>query len=142
MKRSAGFTLIELLIAIVVMSILLAIALPMYSDYVRRGQVTEATNTLASTRVLMEQWYQDNRSYAGAGGACGVANPVVKYFTYTCALGTSAGAANQSYTLTATGGAGGMVNGFTYTINELNVQATVATGVWGHTSANTWVIKK
>ena len=48
MKRVKGFTLVELMIAVVVVSILAAIALPAYSNYVKRGKISEATANLGS----------------------------------------------------------------------------------------------
>lgn len=148
--ESSGFTLIEVMITVAIVAILAAIALPSYQDYVRRSQVTEATNTLANYRIQMEQFYQDARTYgpvAGInnnGGACGLSNPTGQYFGYVCALNTGAGG-GQSYTLTATGVAGGLTAGLSYTINEQNTHTTGCAGcVWGAgvVSATTWVTKK
>lgn len=129
---SRGFTLIELLIVVVVISVLASIAYPSYTDYVRRGNLQEAFSNLSDVRVRMEQYYQDNRSYAN-GANCGAAVPTgnIKNFSYACALNTTAGAAaGQSYTWTATGTTGS-VSGYQYTINEKNARATLATPAWG-----------
>jgi type IV pilus assembly protein PilE len=137
-----GFTLIELLVAVAIIGLLAAIAMPAYQNYVRRGEIPEATNTLANWRVQMEQYYQDNKSYSNppGGAVCGVANPAGRYFAFTCALGTGAGAVDQSYTLTATGNPG-LTTGFVYTLNQQNTQVTVSTGVWARASATSWLMK-
>jgi len=150
MRKERGFTLIELMIVVGIISIIAAIAIPSYNDYVRRSQLTEAFNNLSAYRVKMEQYYQDNRSYANAGGTCGAGSPAaadVKYFAYVCALNTTGGAAaGQSYTMTATGAAASNVAGFTFTINEQNTKATTAMSpAWGTlpaSAASNWINKK
>ncbi len=63
-----------------------------------RSKLVEATSGLADYRTRQEQFYQDNRNYGTAGGACGIPGPVVtRYFTITCLVGAS----NQAYTITA-----------------------------------------
>jgi type IV pilus assembly protein PilE len=118
-RPTAGFTLIEVMIVVVVLGILAAIAIPSYARYITRGNIVEATNTLSDYRVRMEQFYQDNRSYQNAGGACGVPLPAgLENFSVTCALA----AGGQAYTATATGTRG--MTGFVYTINQANTRAT------------------
>lgn len=150
MKRhpAKGFTLIELMITVVVISILTMIAYPSYGDYVRRSHLQEAFAGLSEFRMRMEQYFQDNRSYANAG-ACGAANPVGTNprFAYACALDTTGGApAGQSYRMTASGNGGSPVEGFVYTIDERNVRATTGMYVdWGSLPADAnarWIDRK
>ena len=144
-----GFTLIEVMIVVAIVAILSAVAMPAYTDYLRRGQLPEAFTNLSDLRVKMEQYYQDNRNYGNTGGtACANNNPPTwssftpagaRYFTYTCALTGSTGTGNQSYTLTATGSSGRAV-GHTYSITQDNVQrTTVFKG--GSVSKACWLIK-
>ena len=51
MRNSQGFTLIELMIVIAKMSVIAAIAVPVYSNYVARSQVASAIVELNSARV-------------------------------------------------------------------------------------------
>jgi len=64
MKKQRGFTIIELMIAVAIIAILAAIALPAYNDYIQRGKLTEAFTGLADFRVRMEQFYQGSAGAA------------------------------------------------------------------------------
>jgi type IV pilus assembly protein PilE len=142
MKHQRGFTIIELMIAVAIIAILAAIALPQYNDYVLRGKITEAFTGLADFRVRMEQFYQDNRRYDGGGlNGCGAAAPNSKYFTFDCVPGL---APSQTYTVTATGIANQGLTNFVYTLNEQNVRATTTLGAsWnGAPNAACWVRRK
>lgn len=127
-----GFTLIELMIVVAVIGILASIAVPAYSEYVVRGKLVEATSALSDGRVRMEQFFQDNRTYAG-GSPCPTATP---NFTYSCSNLTS-----TTYTITATGT--GSISDFAYTINQANAKSTTSLrSGWGTTPAVCWVTRK
>ena len=135
-----GFTLIEMMVTVAIIAILTAIAVPSYSDYVKRGQLTDAT-MLANYRVKLEQYYQDANSYA-SGGACGIALAPTQFFTYACQLNTTAGASTgQSFMITATGIPGTGAAGFSYTINELDVKASTGPTGWTGNAA-CWSVKR
>lgn len=140
MKTQKGFTLIELMITVVVIGILASIAVPAYSNYVLRGKLTEAMTELAAMRVKLEQYYQDNRTYAGACAA-GTVAPLpsgTKYFTYSCpTLSASA------FTVTAAGVDSQGTGAFVYTIDQSNTkQTTDAPTDWGTMPVNCWITKK
>jgi type IV pilus assembly protein PilE len=127
------------MIVVVVLGILAAIAIPNYSRYITRGALVEATNALAEYRVRMEQFFQDNRTYANAGN-CGAPVPAnLDNFAITCVIA----AGGQAYTATATGA--GVAAGFGYTINQANVRATTAFPAhWGTLPADAgtrWVVR-
>jgi len=139
--REQGFTLIELMIVVVVVAILTAIAVPSYSDYTIRGKIVEATSALSTRRVQMEQWFQDNRTYADVASAvppgCSTASSS-EYFDFSCT-----GTRNATvYTLQAAGK--DSMAGFTYTITQAGVKATTVTrtGWVAHSPNNCWVTKK
>ena len=146
MRVQKGFTLIEVMIAVAVIAILSAIAIPNYTDYIRRARITEATSALGNMRVKFEQFFQDNRTYAGA---CTVAPAVsvamrpvdTPLFTYLCPVldGTS-------YTITATGVAGSPVANFRFQLANAPatgvVMSTTAVPAGWTPSAICWVMKK
>ena len=126
-RTLAGFTLLEVMITVVIVGILASIALPSYNYFITRSRITEATNTLSNMRTQMEKWFMDHRNYDDGTGKCGieaaVPNLIATYnadtnnkFTISCALG----APPTSYVLTATGG--GVMSGFSYTVNEQNAK--------------------
>ena len=125
------------MITVAIIGILAAVALPSYSDYVRRGRITEAVSGLSDMRVKMEQYFQDNRTYVGA---C-VAGTVAPLPTATAYFGYSCTNAASTYTVTATGASS--MAGFVYTIDQANARATtqLPTG-WSGTGNACWVLKK
>jgi len=50
-KKKAGFTLIELMIVIIIVGILAAIAVPIYSGFVKRARSSEAKATVGAIRT-------------------------------------------------------------------------------------------
>ena len=50
MKKECGFTLIELMMVVTIIGILSALAVPMYSDNVRKTKVQEAVDTIGAMK--------------------------------------------------------------------------------------------
>jgi type IV pilus assembly protein PilE len=131
-KAASGFTLIELMIVVAIIGVLAAIAYPNYTDYIMRSRVNEAVAGLSDLRVKMEQYFQDNRTYAGAcvnGTVTELpSSATTKFFNFSCT--TACGGATTSlsataYTIRACGK--NQMVGFEYTVNETNTRATTVT---------------
>ena len=144
MQHKKGFTLIELMIAVTVMAILASIALPSYTDYMRRSKLAEATSALLSMRTKLEQYYQDQRTFAGAcvNGTVAPLPTGLKYFNVDCVPAPT----DTTYTVRAVG-----INdmaGIVFSIDQANTRATTVTA--GTAMANAgyvdnatcWVQKK
>lgn len=112
--NNRGFTLIELMIAVMIIGILMAIALPQYSEYVLKGKLTEAMSLLSDLQVRQEQYYQDNRTYANGM----TPRAAGQYFTTTSCVTANSG---QTYTCTATAPA----LGYTYSLTEAGAKTTL-----------------
>lgn len=123
-KIQRGFTLIEIMVVVAIIGILASIALPSYTNYVSKARATDATSTLADMRIKMEQYFQDNRTYAN-GPCTAPTGANTTYFAFNC-NGTAASALTTTYTLKATGA--GAMSGWSYTVTEANVKASVTPG--------------
>lgn len=131
-QRQAGFTLIELMVTVVIISILAAVALPIYNDYTRRSKITEATAGLGTARVTAEHHFGDSAGHVYTGFTCPPSN---KYFTIECTATATA------YTVTATGT--GSMAGFVYTIDQANTKKTTSVPPgWTLPTGNCWAIRK
>jgi type IV pilus assembly protein PilE len=59
------------MITVAIVAILASVGYPAYTDYLRRGQLPEATAALSDYRVKMEQYFQDYKNYGTTnGGDC------------------------------------------------------------------------
>jgi type IV pilus assembly protein PilE len=135
--NARGFTLIELMIVVAVVAILAAIALPSYSDYVTRSRIPDATSNLSAKRVQLEQWFQDNHTYAGFANCAATDTTSSNYFDFTCSVVGTA----TVFTLQAAGK--GPMAGFTYTIDQSNTKQTTAVPAgWSLPAGNCWVTSK
>jgi type IV pilus assembly protein PilE len=63
MKKN-GFTLVELMITVTIIAILAAIAIPSYSQYVKRANRTDATKTMTLDAQALERCYSQTFAYA------------------------------------------------------------------------------
>ncbi len=111
-KRKSGFSLVELMIVIVIIGVLAAVAVPIYTNNVIKAKMSEADASLGSLRTQLRVYYGENGEYptvSPADYAIGASwNDIRtgeltgKYFTdssytYLCTDGTN-------YTITCTAG--------------------------------------
>ena len=70
-QANAGFSLMEIMIALTIIGILAAIALPSYQESVRKGRRADAQSNLVAFANAMERHYTNNAAYTGAAGTDG-----------------------------------------------------------------------
>jgi type IV pilus assembly protein PilE len=133
-RRNNGFTLMEVLIALALVGIMTAVALPMYGDYVLRSRLTEAFAALGAAQPSAEQFWSNGRTFEGFGVADGLPSDTANF-------GYALGAASASaYTITATGT--GAARGFVFTIDQGGARATTAVPEGWVTNATCWVDRR
>lgn len=121
MAKQTGFTLIELMIAVIVVGILTAIALPSYQSYVRRAACENTKSVLVGAGNVMERFRAQNNTYSGADLGSYAASPVDGSDKDANIAVTAADA--TSYTLTATPTSGGRLkNKGTLTLTSAGVR--------------------
>jgi len=62
-----GFTLVELLVAIIIIGVLAAVAVPLMRGNVKRAIITEAVSALGTIRTLQRAYFVENGSYQNVG---------------------------------------------------------------------------
>src|SRR5438094_9553178 len=57
-RNQKGFTLMELMVVIVIVAILAAVAVPLYVNYVKDAQRTEAKGAIGAVITAEQTWFQ------------------------------------------------------------------------------------
>lgn len=73
-KYQQGFTLIELMIVIAILGILLAIAIPAYSDYTIRAKISEGINLAAAAKMAVAETRQSSGTMPTTNALAGIAS--------------------------------------------------------------------
>ncbi len=117
MSQQQGFTLIELMIVVAIIGILASIALPLYSNYVKRAKVSEVVMFIDVAKTGVAESYADlntlmsiDNAKAGLADATDITSKYVNDLTVTNGvidvtvkdIDTACDAATPALTLTPT----------------------------------------
>lgn len=96
-RRVSGFTLIELMIAVLVVSVLMAIAYPSYQTHVVKTRRAAAAACMIEASQFMERYFTTNLRYNQTAAGVAVALPqtqcardISAHYTIQLAAGTTA----------------------------------------------------
>jgi len=77
-KKKGGFTLVELMVVIIIVGVLAAAAVPIYSAFVKRAYVSEAKASIGTIRAAEEVYWAENGVYLPFSEIGGSANLYTK----------------------------------------------------------------
>ena len=83
-----GFTTVELLIALVIVGVLVAVALPSFQNSIRKGRRSEAFAALGQLQQSQERWRSSHPAYSTSLSELGIRSPTSTGY-YTITVGAS-----------------------------------------------------
>lgn len=114
--RRRGFTLIELMIAVALVAILAAVALPSYTEYIKRSSRGAAQSELVELAAVQEKIFLNSNAYA-------ISVTTAYSGSSTGGLGATTGLSRDSrYSFSTT------VNGASFTLIATPVSGSTQTG--------------
>ncbi|EEX95345.1 type IV pilin PilA [Vibrio orientalis CIP 102891 = ATCC 33934] len=97
--QQSGFTLIELMIVVAIIGVLATVAIPAYSNYVKKSEAASALATLKALITPAELFYQENGTASAAALTnLGTASDINNLGTLVSELASSGSAPTLKFT--------------------------------------------
>ena len=110
MNDERGFTLIELMVVVIIVGVLAAIAIPLYTGYIKNARTSEGTARLAAIMTAAKAYHQRYSAWPASADAEGFYADFTQtaHFTYSMDA--------DGFTVTATGRDVDGMNGISITM--------------------------
>ncbi len=140
LKNEKGFTLMEMIVVIVLVAIMAAVAIPLYSNYTTKGRASEANGILGSLVTAAEAWYQQYGSFDNFKGSdpWNKISKRTRYFEFD--TGSSASAKTATLKAVGTGSSPNPSSGDTLT--AFMADMTVDNPLWSWTATGSCTASK
>ena len=87
--KNKGFTIIELMIAVAIIGVLAAIAIPAYQNYIIRAKVSEALTFASQAKTAVAEYYQSQGSLPTSNTQAGLATSISGTNVSAVSVGTN-----------------------------------------------------
>ena len=136
-----GFTLIELMIVVAIIGILAAVAIPAYTDYTARAQVSEAMTLTSGMKTALSEWFADKGTFPStvasiSGSTSG------KYVSSIVLNPSGTNTVNVDATMKAAGSVAAGVAGGVFSVATTSGGIRWSCGLLGQANADTTLIAK
>lgn len=94
--KNKGFTIIELMIAIAIIGILAAIAVPQYNNYTTRAKISEGLSMVASAKTAVAEFKQSKGVWPSASDAGIIDSALKGTYVSSILIDPNSGGANPT----------------------------------------------